>query len=63
MDSFEASSTVTFIQVDYDPALIPSSWTVFSAGIAHNTFFRDHTFDFHFVAQEHLTRGTLTSPF
>jgi hypothetical protein len=46
MDSFEASSTVTFIQVDYDPALIPSSWTVFSAGIAHNSFFRDHTFHF-----------------
>lgn len=46
MDSFEASSTVTFIQVDYDPALIPSSWTVFSAGIAHNSFFRDHTLHF-----------------
>ena len=33
MDSFESLSTVTFIQVDYDPAVIPSTWTVFSAGI------------------------------
>jgi hypothetical protein len=32
MDSFESSSTVTFIQVDYDPALFPSAWTVFNAG-------------------------------
>jgi saccharopine dehydrogenase-like NADP-dependent oxidoreductase len=45
MDSFESSPTITFIQVDYDPALIPSSWTVFSAGVFLKTLSSHCVFD------------------
>jgi hypothetical protein len=62
MDSFESMSTITFIQVDYDPAVIPSSWTVFSAGKFLVLIFFSHS-AVHFLMQEHLMRDILTFHF
>jgi hypothetical protein len=63
MDSFESLSTITFIQVDYDPAVIPSSWTVFSAGetLLIHTCLLYPACDF--VTQERSMRGMLMFPF
>jgi hypothetical protein len=61
MDSFESSPTITFIQVDYDPALIPSSWTVFSAGVFLKTLSSRFAFDSLFRSiQREARRCSLT---